>query len=112
MDKSILEKRIHDKAEERADEYFEEISDFFYQHKELVANGREGLVLKPIAKNRSFHFRSPYSDDESLFNSQKNLSKYTNWKDIRKELVEKYEEEETDNILDKLDSINYLLEGK
>lgn len=111
MDKSILEKRIHDKAEERADKYFEEISGFFYQHEELVANGREGLVLKPIAKNKSIGFRSPYND-ESLFNSQDNLSKYTNWQDIRKELVEKYEKEETDNILDKLDSINYLLEEK
>lgn len=112
MDKSILEKRIHAKAEERADKYFEEISDFFNQHEELVANGREGLVLKPIAENRSIGFRSPYRDDESLFNSQENLSKYTNWQDIRKELVEKYEKEETDNILDKLDSINYLLEAQ
>ncbi|MDS1015258.1 hypothetical protein [Lentilactobacillus buchneri] len=112
MDKSILEKRIHDKAEERADKYFEEISEFFYQHEELVANGQEGLVLKPISENKSINFRSPYCDDESLFNSQDTLSKYTNWQDIRKELVEKYEKEETDNILNKLDSINYLLEGK
>ncbi|MCX7511612.1 hypothetical protein OSJ94_10505 [Levilactobacillus brevis] len=112
MDKSILEKRIHDKAEERANKYFKEISEFFYQHEELVANGREGLVLKPIAENRSIKFRSPYRDDGSLFNSQDNLSKYTNWKDIRQELVEKYEKEETDNILSKLDSINYLLEGE
>ena len=109
MDKSVLEKHIHDKAEERADKYFKEISEFFYRHDELVANGREGLVLKPIAENRSLHFRSPYNDD-ALFNSQENLSKYTNWQDIRKELVEKYEKEETDNLLDKLDSINYLLE--
>ena len=111
MDKSILEKRIHDKAEKRADEYFKEISGFFYQHEELVANGREGLVLKPIAENMSIQFISPFSNDESLFNNQDTLSKYTNWQDIRKELVEKYEKEETDNILDKLDSINYLLEG-
>ena len=115
MNKSDLENHIHDKAEERVDKYFEEISEFFYQHKELVAepvaNGREGLVLKPIAENKSIHFRSPYGDD-ALFNSQDSLSKYTNWQDIRKELVEKYEKEETDNILSKLDSINYLLEGK
>lgn len=112
MDKSILEQRIHDKAEKRADKYFEEIAEFFDQHEELVANGREGLVLKPIAENRSIHFRAPYSDDEALFNNQDNLSKYTNWQDIRKELVEQYEEEETDNILDKLESINYLLEDQ
>lgn len=109
MDKSVLEKRIHDKAEERADKYFGEISEFFYQHEELVANGREGLVLKPTSE-KSIRFRSPFSDDEALFNSQDNLSKYTNWQDIRKELVEKYEKEETDNILLKLDSINYLRE--
>jgi len=29
MDKSVLEKRIHDKAEERADKYFSEIRNFF-----------------------------------------------------------------------------------
>ena len=112
MDKSILEKRIHAKAEERADEYFKEISEFFYQHGELVANGREGLVLKPIAENMSIKFISPFSNDESLFNNQDTLSKYTNWQDIRKELVEKYEKEETDNVLDKLNSIDYLLEEK
>ena len=113
MDKSILEQRIHDKAEERADKYFKEISEFFYQHEELVTNRGEGLVLKPIAENKSIHFRSPdNNDDDALFNSQNTLSKYTNWQDIRKELVEKYEEEETDNILDKLDSINYLLEAQ
>jgi len=109
---SILEKRIHEKAEERANKYFEEIAEFFHQHEELVANGREGLVLKPIAENKSIKFRSPYRGDEALFNSQDSLSKYTNWQDIRKELVEKYEKEETDNILSKLDSINYLLEGE
>lgn len=110
MDKSVLEKRIHEKAEQRADKYFDEISEFFYQHEELVANGRDGLVLKNIVKNRTIRFRSPFTDDESLFNSQDNLSKFTNWQDIRQELVEKYEKEETDNILDKLNSINYLLE--
>jgi len=30
MDKSVLEKHIHDKAEERANKYFKEISEFFY----------------------------------------------------------------------------------
>jgi len=47
-----------------------------------------------------------------MFDNQESLSKYTNWQDIHKKLVEKYEKEETDNILDKLDSINYLLEGE
>lgn len=108
MDKTILEKRIHERAEKRADKYFEEISEFFYQHEELVANGRKGLVLKPIAENKSIGFRSPFRD-ESLFNNQDNLSKYTNWQDIRKELVEKYEKEETDKVLSKLENINYLL---
>ncbi len=107
MDKSILEKRIHDKAEERADKYFEMISSFFRNEREL----RSALVLKPNSKEKVY-FRTDYNGGSGIFDSQDILSKYTNWQDIRKELVEKYEKEETDNILSKLDSINYLLEGE
>lgn len=102
MDKSILEKRIHDKAEERADKYFEEINNFFTQHQDLrhlfLESGHESIAL------------TGYGDHSGLFNTQSNLSQYTNWEEFKKHLVSKYEKEETDNILDKLDSINYLLE--
>lgn len=46
MDKSALEKHIHDKAEERADKYFETIRSFFRNESELVSK----LVLKPSSK--------------------------------------------------------------
>ena len=107
MDKSVLEKRIHDKAEERADEYFNTIRSFFRNESELVSR----LVLKPSSTEK-LYFRTDYNSGSGIFDSQESLSEHTNWKDIRKELVEKYEKEETDNILDKLDSINYLLEEK
>ncbi|WP_156319415.1 hypothetical protein [Secundilactobacillus paracollinoides] len=106
MDKSVLEKRIHDKAEERADKYFETIRSFFGNERELVNK----LALKPSSKEKMY-FRTDHFGS-GIFDNQETLSKHTNWQDIRKELVEKYEKEETDNILDKLDSINYLLEGK
>lgn len=106
MDKSILEKRIHDKAEERVNKYFEGISEFFYQHKELVNE----LIL--INNKKKVYFKTDYHNVGSgIFDSQESLREHTNWQDIRKKLVEKYEKEETDNILDKLDSINYLLEN-
>lgn len=108
MDKSILEKRIHDKAEERADKYFNEISDFFHKHDELVNE----LVLKSNKKEKLYFKTDFYGDGDGLFDRQEILNKYTNWQDIRKKLVEKYEKEETDNILSKLDSINYLLEAQ
>jgi len=107
MDKSILEKRIHDKAEERADQYFEEINQFFSNHDELISR----LALVEQGKNK-IYFKTEYYDGKGLFDGQKSLSKHTNWQDIRKKLVEKYEKEETDNILSKLNSINYLLEGE
>ncbi|MCP9369147.1 hypothetical protein KBX44_06480 [Lentilactobacillus kefiri] len=111
MDKSILEKRIHDKAEKRADKYFEEVRSFFESHNELVYYNHEGLFMNPSDNGTpKRYFKSGYSNFNGIFDSQKELSKFTNWQDIRKELVEKYEKEETDNILDKLDSINYLLE--
>lgn len=106
MDKSILEKRIHDKAEERADNYFIEIRDFLHKHDELVNE----LALTRTIEN--VYFLTSYYGGSGMFDNQESLSKHTNWQDIRKELVEKYEKEETDNILDKLDSINYLLEGE
>lgn len=109
MDKSFLEKRIHDKAEERADKYFETIRSFFGSNgsKRELANK---LALKPSSKEK-LYFRTDRSGS-GIFDNQESLSKHTNWQDIRKELVEKYEKEETDNILDKLDSINYLLGDK
>ena len=107
MDKSILEKRIHDKAEERADKKFEMIRLFFRDEKELVNH----LVLKTNGKEKVY-FKTDSYGGRGIFDSQDNFSEYTNWQDIRKKLVEKYEKEETDNILSKLDSINYLLEGK
>lgn len=107
MDKSVLEKHIHDKAEERADKYFENIRLFFSD---------EGALVNKLAltnNNEKVYFKTDsYGGRRGMFDNQDNLNEYTNWQDIRKELVEKYEKEETDNILDKLDSINYLLEDK
>lgn len=104
MDKSILEKRIHDKAEERADNYFNEIRGFFHKQDELVNK------LALTNSKEKLYFKTDSYGGHGMFDSQENLIKYTNWQDIRKKLVEKYEKEETDNILSKLDSINYLLE--
>ncbi|MCI1922614.1 MAG: hypothetical protein LKJ43_03055 [Lentilactobacillus buchneri] len=103
MDKTFLEKRIHERAEKRADDYFGEIRSFFYQHTELGS-----LVLKPVKGGKSIPFLTAYQSD-ALLNNQEGFEKFTNWKDIRKRLVEKYEKEETDEILSKLENINYLL---
>ena len=101
MDKTYLEKRIHEKAESRADDYFEEIHEFLNQHKDLrhlfLEFGHENIAL------------TGYYDDLALFNSQSNLSKYTNWEELKKKLVSKYEKEETDKVLSKLENVNYLL---
>ena len=106
MDKSILEKRIHAKAEERADKYFAMIRLFFRDEGELVNK------LALTNSKEKIYFKTDSYGGHGMFDSQENLSEYTNWQDIRKELVKKYEKEETDNILSKLESINYLLEGK
>ena len=106
MDKSFLEKRIHDKAEERADNYFNEIRGFFHEHDELANE----LILTKTIEN--VYFLTSYFGGSGMFDNQESLSEHTNWQDIRKKLVEKYEKEETDNILSKLNSINYLLEGE
>jgi len=106
MDKSILEKRIHDKAEERADNYFNEIRGFFHKHDELANE----LILTKTIEN--VYFLTSHFGGSGMFDNQESLSEHTNWQDIRKKLVEKYEKEETDNILSKLNSINYLLEGE
>ena len=106
MEKTYLEKRIHERAEKRADKYFDEISSLFESHDELV---RYGLSLKPTDGESPKIFRSRYYDGAGIFDSQENLSEFTNWQDIRKELVKKYEKEETDEILSKLENINYLL---
>ncbi|WP_428958136.1 hypothetical protein [Levilactobacillus brevis] len=50
QDKSVLEKRIHDKAEERADRYFGEISNFLINHDELV----EHLALTEQGKDKIY----------------------------------------------------------
>lgn len=106
MDKSVLEKRIHDKAEERANKYFRVLNNFFREHSELVNK------LALTNSKEKIYFKTDSYGGNGMFDSQERLSEYTNWKDIRDELVQKYEKEETDNILSKLDSINYLLEAQ
>ncbi len=106
MDKSVLEKRIHDKAEERADKYFANIRLFFRAEGDLVNK------LALTNSKEKIYFKTDSYGGHGMFDSQESLSEYTNWQDIRDELVKKYEKEETDNILSKLDSINYLLEGE
>ncbi|KZL35702.1 hypothetical protein [Secundilactobacillus collinoides] len=73
MDKSILEKRIHTKAEERADGYFRGFNNFFREHSELVNE----LVL--TNSKEKIYFKTDYYGGNGMFDSQEILNKYTNW---------------------------------
>lgn len=103
MNKTILEKRIEERANERFEDDLRKFIDFLLGHpisKELrVKIGEENI---PIA-----NFGSNYGllNNEGLHNRH---SAHTNLEIVKRNLIEKYKKEETDKILEQLESFNYL----
>lgn len=107
MEKSILEKRIHEKAVERFDK---DIRDFinFVGHSELrnfslgVVGYDSKIGLAAQGCNWGIINTEPYPKHQEW------LKEHTNFYEIKEQTIKKYEKEETDKILGKLENLDYL----
>lgn len=103
MDKTILEKRIKERAEERFDNEFREFVKYIYNH---PIGGRLKVKIGdsniPIAN---------FGRNYGLFNEEGIQNKHsdnTNLQLVKMSLLREYEKEETDEILKKLENLGYL----
>ena len=107
MEKTILEKRIEEKATERAQKDYIEMMKFL---KTNPITSRLTIEVKCLKEDKMIHlaYHGPnwaLLNDEGLKNQH---STSTNIETVLDELVEKYKKEETDSILSKLENLGYL----
>lgn len=103
MDKTVLEKRIEERANERFEKEFKEFVNYVYLHpvgKRLtITIGDRNVPIVNFGKNYGLF------NEDGLKNKR---SENTNLQLVRDQLLEEYRKEETDDLLNKLDSIGYL----
>lgn len=120
ISKSYLEKIIQKKAEERAEQ---EIKNMFSSFASTDINGirtsaiafndkcgelaGKTLFEKYVTSDKTL---VTMNDFDAIFVGEV-LNKYTNWLEVKKELIEMYKRQETDNILGQLNGINDFLEN-
>jgi hypothetical protein len=107
MDKTLLEKRIEERAEKR-----------FKDDLRILIND---IQKNPIGKSLTILINGkPVELADSginfgLINNNSTKGNYvlnTNLKEIKEKLVDEYKKEETDSILDKLTNIDYLFQNQ
>lgn len=107
MDKTMLEKRIEERAEKRfTDDLRSLINDI---QKNPIGKSLTILINgKPVElADSGINF--------GLINNNSTKGNYvlnTNLKEIKEKLVDEYKKEETDSILDKLTNIDYLFQNQ
>lgn len=100
INQSILEERINRRAEDR---FYETLKSF----RDSIGNNPIGMRLKIDDVKLSYKCANGGITTDNILNIEKIECK-TNLKEIKKELIEEYKQEETDEILRKLENINYL----
>lgn len=114
MQKTILEKRIEEKAEAIFEQNVKEFVDFC--QKNPIAKRLKVLVLaKGAEDDQAFIPLVNWGSNWALVNGigiqNKDSVEYTNIENIYEELITEYQKQETDNVLNKLENIKYLFES-
>lgn len=111
--KSRFDELIEDKANKRVKQILMNITNNFPWN--INGNGAPAIEFNDkCGELAGKPLYAQYSED-ALLNSNVNeklLNEYTNWPEIKKELLEKYEKEETDEILKRLSGISDFLDGQ
>lgn len=111
--KSTLEKMIDAKAERKAEEVLEQI--FKYFPADIDGNGNRGIKFNDkCGELAGMTLYYPYTGGaffigDNLKETEKHLNHYTNWSEVKKDLLKEFQEEETDAILSKLSGIEDFL---
>lgn len=115
--KSRFDELIERKANERVEQLLQNIAECFPW--DINGNGTSSIKFNDkCGELAGKQLYCEYSKG-SLLNQDVNgkvnesmLNEYTNWPEIKKELLKKYQDEETDNILEKLSGISDFLEER
>lgn len=115
--KSRFDELIEKKANERVEQLLQNIANSFPW--EINGNGAPSIKFNDkCGELAGKQLYCEYSEG-SLLNQDVNgklnesmLNEYTNWPEVREELFKKYQDEETDNILEKLSGISDFLEER
>lgn len=106
MKKSELKTQLRKKAENQFDKQWQELFDYLRQHP--IASQ---LFFEQGKQKNKIHLVSHYRND-SLINEHQNVAISGNFKELRKKLIDRYEQDATSQLLDSMDSIKYLLENR
>lgn len=107
MEKSILEKRIHEKAVIR---FKKDIADFV----SYINNSPLRCFEIEVQGEKSKIPLTDYGTNWALIttdmsgNRKEWLKEHSNFYELKEEIIKKYEKEETDKILEKLENLDYL----
>lgn len=111
INKSRFDELIEDKANKRVKQILMNITNNFPW--DINGNGEPAIEFND--KCGELAGKSLYSQysENTLLNSngnEKYLNEYTNWPEIKEKLLKKYEKEETDKVLQKLNGISDFLD--
>lgn len=105
MEKTILEKRIEERAHERFNKDLKTLVDLIHHHpiggQLTVTIGDRNIPIANFGQNYGL------LNGRGIHNQN---SEHTNLAIVKENLIEKYKKEETDEILNKLDGLNYLFD--
>jgi hypothetical protein len=104
MEKTALDKRIHERAEERFNAEFKGLVDYLSSHPIF---SRLQAALPDVGKISLVNFGT----NRGLLNAtglKNSNSHVVNLAEVKEELLKKYIQEETDNLLKKLEGLEYL----
>ena len=112
MEKSILEQRIEEKAEERFNEEFKSLMTAIERNevgKRLFFKASNDQKVKLTNNQNGTRGQVAYLNLYGTHNEQtKKVENATNIEETKKEVIEQYIAEETDNILNKLQDLKHL----
>lgn len=107
MDKTMLEKRIEERAEKRFNDDLRNLIN-------VVNTNAIGTKLTLLIDGKPISLAKP-SNYKGIINEKAldaEFAKHTNLKEVKEILIEQYIKEETDAILDKLTNIDYLFQNQ
>lgn len=111
--KSRFDELIERKANERVEQLLQNIANSFPW--EINGNGAPSIKFNDKCGELAGKQLYRVYDSSALLNREQNerlLDKYTNWPEVKEKLLKKYQDEETDDILNKLSGISDFLEER
>lgn len=118
--KSYLDELIEKKAEESADNVIKQVFSKFYCS-EIDGNGNKSIVFNDKCGELagvslySAYETSNTDDGTTLmshdYSGNAMLEKYTNWKEVRQDLINKFKKEETHELLSNLKGIQEFIDS-